>query len=395
MYSPYKVGGAEISTQNLAEALAILGNDVYVITLHNDKSIKSEVKNNVKVIRVPIRNIYWPFDGRRRSFFFRLIWHIVDLYNPFARSTVTSVLKNIEPDIVHTNNLSGFSISAWDAALNLKIPVAHTSRDYYLIHPNNNLYANNKPLNPNNKLVRLFNFLKRIKSNNIDYFIPISHYISRLHISLGYFKSCNSKVIYNSISLQKCLMSPARSDGPIKLGYLGRLEERKGIEDLMAAVNKSALNYELFIAGVGDDEYLEKLKQLKCKAKINWLGHVPQETLFHMIDILAVPSKWPEPLGRVVLESYSHGVPVIASDSGGIPEIVEENKTGLIFNSSKLESLVFALNNAILLLDNDVKINCLNYAAEFSSDRVAKKFLVAFSEIMFKKSANPSTVTRE
>jgi glycosyltransferase involved in cell wall biosynthesis len=57
------------------------------------------------------------------------------------------------------------------------------------------------------------------------------------------------------------------------------------------------------------------------------------------IDILVVPSLWEEPFGRTVAESLRSGVPVLASDRGGVPEIVSKQELGMLFNPEEPNSL--------------------------------------------------------
>ena len=64
------------------------------------------------------------------------------------------------------------------------------------------------------------------------------------------------------------------------------------------------------------------------------LSAIPRpEKVFNQIGCLVVPSQWEEPFGRVVVESYGYGVPVIGSNCGGIPELIDDGVTGWIFKS--------------------------------------------------------------
>lgn len=67
LYYPYRVGGAEISVQLLAEELVRIGHDVKVITLHEQKSRLEDVLNGVKVVYLPLKNIYWGFPNKTKS----------------------------------------------------------------------------------------------------------------------------------------------------------------------------------------------------------------------------------------------------------------------------------------------------------------------------------------
>ena len=72
-------------------------------------------------------------------------------------------------------------------------------------------------------------------------------------------------------------------------------------------------------------------RQAYNNSKIEYKGFIKPEEFYPQIDVLIVPSIWNEPLGRVVFEAYSYGIPVIASKRGGITEIVKEGETGYLF----------------------------------------------------------------
>src|SRR5690554_4972515 len=179
LYHPYKIGGAEVSVQLLAESLADTGHSVSVISLHEAAECIDHL-NGVTLYRLPLRNLYWPFSGnpsRPR----RLLWHLLDIYNPLARADVSRLLKQIQPDVLHTNNLAGFSVAVWDAARALGIPVMHTSRDYYLIHPNCMLYAGNQHQSPDSLSARLFSVIKKRRSQRVGKYVAVSDHVRALH----------------------------------------------------------------------------------------------------------------------------------------------------------------------------------------------------------------------
>ena len=62
--------------------------------------------------------------------------------------------------------------------------------------------------------------------------------------------------------------------------------------------------------------------QTKADKRIRWLGFVNQAQFFQEIDILVVPSIWHDTAPLVILEAYSHGIPVLGSNRGGIPELI-------------------------------------------------------------------------
>ena len=85
------------------------------------------------------------------------------------------------------------------------------------------------------------------------------------------------------------------------------------------------------------------MKQQYASDAVRFLGFVDPDTVYAKIDVLVVPSLWEEPLGTIVLESYAHGIPVIVADSGGMKEMVEHGRTGIIFDRDGKNALQAAL----------------------------------------------------
>jgi glycosyltransferase involved in cell wall biosynthesis len=85
--------------------------------------------------------------------------------------------------------------------------------------------------------------------------------------------------------------------------------------------------YRLVIAGRGESGYTETLKKKSVGMPIEFAGFAPLPDFFEKIDILLVPS-WEEPFGIVLLEAMAAGVPVIATDRGGPPDILSTRLYG-------------------------------------------------------------------
>ncbi|MFB0543630.1 MAG: glycosyltransferase family 4 protein, partial [Candidatus Bathyarchaeia archaeon] len=177
-----------------------------------------------------------------------------------------------------------------------------------------------------------------------------------------------------------------------KLLTVARLVERKGIRYLLYAmknVTKKTTNIELFIAGEGPERRsLEKLvQQLNLQKYIIFTGKVSDEELirhYASSDIFILPST-EEALGEVLLEAMCMGIPVVASNTGGIPEIVIDHKTGILTLPGNSEALA---NSIMFLLDNP-KI-CSEYGKNghkfvfenFTWDKIARYFEKAFYETL-------------
>lgn len=379
LYYPYQVGGAEKSVQFLAEALVGEGFECYVITLSPEGRESTDLHNNVRIHRIPLDNLYWPFGNESRKPLQRLQWHLQDLYNRNCQRRIEKLLKQIGPDIVHTNNLAGMSVAVWRACKRQGIAVAHSARDYYLIHPNCKLYANGAIQKPDSLTCKVWSFLKKRESHLVDAFLSISDHMRDSHVRQGFFRNASTKTIYNPITLPTDAAPRSRegSTGPV-FGFIGRLDESKGIETLLQAFNSLGEQHHLVIAGTGDEAYLKALRAKASHRNIEFVGHVEPGNFFGQIDYLVVPSKWAEPLGRVVLEAYAHGIPVLGSEAGGIPEIIKSGVTGLTFQPHSSADLLDKIQQIQEIPHQQLSANCQQYAKTFSHTRIVDSFIDAY-----------------
>lgn len=391
LYYPYKVGGAEKSVQLLAESLQNKGHQVCIATLHELNYISEEVFNGVKIVRFPLKNIYWN-DNHSVTGLKKIVWHLKDIYNKKMYLQVESFFSNELFDVVHTNNISGFSVSVWSWAKKRGFPLVHTSRDYYLLHPNTTLFRNGENVSPNEVGAKIFSVIKRLKSKNVDCFISISNFVNDIHVKNKYFTKSLRNVIYNSVvtnysqSYDEFEVNYGNCDGNLVLGYLGRIEQSKGIEHLISVLNKlNKSEIEIKIAGKGNEEFITYLQGKYKDIRMYFLGQVEIDSFLPKIDYLIVPSLWNEPMGRVVIEAYSYGVPVIGSKRGGIREIIDDGLTGYLYEPGDSESMTNIIEN----LPNRYEQAYQALVAEakskvkyFESDRMVSSYLTSYSDVI-------------
>jgi glycosyltransferase involved in cell wall biosynthesis len=124
--------------------------------------------------------------------------------------------------------------------------------------------------------------------------------------------------------------------------FVGRLSPEKGIKTLLAAWNSGRLPFQLKI--IGDGPMADEVRS--CAAgnpRVEYLGSKPQEEVYREMAkarFLVFPSEWYETFGRTVVESFAQGTPVLATDMGGVRELVEEGITGFRFPPGDSEALV-------------------------------------------------------
>jgi len=149
--------------------------------------------------------------------------------------------------------------------------------------------------------------------------------------------------------------APDQNNQDLNLLYAGRLVEEKGVDTAILALQKlvsrdGLRRTRLTLAGSESADYESHLRHMVLQAgldaQVTFLGHVPAEEmpqLLNKFDVLLVPSLWPEPFSRVILEGMSSGLVVVATPSGGTPEILTDGENGLLFTPGDADDLAGCL----------------------------------------------------
>lgn len=170
------------------------------------------------------------------------------------------------------------------------------------------------------------------------------------------------------------------------IGFVGRLVEEKGITDLLDAVIPILDQYrdvQCVIAGSGPshDQILAHLATGKVKDRVTmipWIASSEMPHLMNSLDVLVVPSRttprWKEQFGRVITEAMACGTPVIGSDSGEIPHVIE--RAGIIVpeaNPSALREALLDLYRDASLRQRLGKAGITRVHQQFSQEIIATK----------------------
>jgi GT2 family glycosyltransferase/glycosyltransferase involved in cell wall biosynthesis len=142
----------------------------------------------------------------------------------------------------------------------------------------------------------------------------------------------------------------------LRLGFIGALMISKGPHVLLEAAGhlpSGSVSVDLFgphTSYHGDDSYRQRLQALLGHDGVRAHGAIPHEQIAQAlasIDVLVVPSIWPENAPLVIQEAFLAGVPVVASRIGGIPEMVAEGRSGLLFHAGDVEDLARTLTRLL------------------------------------------------
>jgi glycosyltransferase involved in cell wall biosynthesis len=379
LYHPNCVGGAEKVVHTIAEGLVHEDHQPVVVTTQEAASDRVAHVNGVKVYYVGLKNLYWPHAREERSALAKAVWHGIDAYNaPMARA-VGRVLDVERPDIVHTHSLTGFSCAVWNQVKSRRLPLIHTLHDYSLMCPKTSMFKQARNCQGQCTACALYTSASKRLSHKVDHVVGVSRFILERHLACGYFQhGPQARVIYNALAGRP---APERgrgqSGGPLRLGYVGQLIATKGIGELVRQMAQwQPSQCELVVAGKGSAKY-EALLREWAPHNVRFLGFVDPDEVYRSIDALVVPSLWEEPLGMIVPEAYMHGVPVIVARRGGLPEMVDEGRTGLVYDPLQPGGLRAAVNAIAqdAALRQEMRKLALAKASRFLLERMRAEYL--------------------
>lgn len=294
-------------------------------------------------------------------------------YSKKIYDELKSVLTSGKFDIVHIHNLFPLiTPSAYFACRDAKVPLVHTLHDFrffcanaFLFRDGNicELCAKKSTINAlkykcfkNSFIASLFvsRYLSKVKQGG--YFKIPTKYIALTEFSKQKFSELGipiNKIIVKPNFVENTLTNLAKKKREYFV-YVGRLSEEKGIKTLIEAFADVRLRkIHLKILGAGPVETeVKRLVNINGLTNIEFLGMIPKEkVLNYMAESIATifPSMWYETFGLTIVESFSVGTPVIASNFGTMSFMITPFKTGLLFEKGNpqdlAEKILFLYNN--------------------------------------------------
>src|SRR3989344_573978 len=378
LYEPYYRGGVEVVVHRVIDGLKQLNHEVILITLGR-KNDKVQF-GNLTIYRVNPRNIFSFLDINKRPIWLRLIWHPLDVFNFFGRHLVKKILKQEKPDLVITHNLKGIGYLVPRVIKKLGFQHIHTIHDVQLSRPSGLLLFNKEK--PFLVIDKLYEKICRWLFNNPDIIVSPSAWLLDYYKVRGFFYESKKAVLPNPIVFEKVekLAPAAKTDKLINLLYVGQLESAKGIDLLIAACQKLKLNnWHLTIVGSGSMQ-AGLSKSIGSDKHFSLAGYIEPEKLlayYRQADLTVVPSLCYENSPVVIYDSLVANVPVIASDIGGIGELVKDNYNGFTFTPGNEKNLVEVLEHFLAHpeLIEKLRKNCFISVRNFSTANYIKQLL--------------------
>jgi glycosyltransferase involved in cell wall biosynthesis len=389
LYPPNLCGGAEKVAHRLAAALIHDGHQVVVVTTQPSGPARQEVVDGAMVYYLPVKNLYHPLEPSEPGPIAKTLWRVIDSHNFFTIPQLTRVIGREQPDVVNTHNIVGFSVAAWSAVRRLDIPLIHTLHDQYLLCHRSTMYKSERNCKLRCLDCRILTLPRKSASSAVDGVIGVSKFILDRHVQFGYFEGSIPKVIYNR-GFSHQVNEPVRAEHrrPFRFGYLGQIIPSKGVRDLIAAFKGANLpSAELLIAGNADSPYGVELRRTTLtEPNVHWLGFVDPDLFLRSIDLLVVPSKWHDTAPLVILEAFNHGIPVLGSLRGGIPELIDP-ATGWLFDPEQESALLQSLTQCYRSQDRLAVMSaaCLARTRGIHDTKWSAEYVSAYQSVISKR----------
>jgi glycosyltransferase involved in cell wall biosynthesis len=386
---PPEGGGSERSTYFLAKGLAKRGHSILIVMPHFGKKTVYEEHKWFKIIR--FRYLRAP----NVPVFRNIVKN--ELFYLFMAQKLKKIIKDYRIELIHAQNILTIPPSII-AGRNAKIPVIGTIRDYWPIcfrrsftRPNGNVCNQCEFKNlvncvslegilPSFFMPVILPYiyanlaLKQHLLNKADHVVAVSAALRKLLLTRLPFKKLMN---FSQLSSQRISVVPNIMPIPSKILkeselrlmrrnykfdenatlilFVGQLTYGKGIVVLVRAIQRLSKKYpsvSFAILGKGPlTNYIEKMQAI-IGDQLRYFGFLPYNKVlqfYQMADIVISPSIWPEPLSRVIIEAMALGRPIIATNVGGTPEIITQEKNGILIEPGN----PIEIENALIRLIND------------------------------------------
>jgi len=298
-----------------------------------------------------------PLAGEIRKLRRHIDLDLISMNSRFDLSSIRKIrksIKHIKPDIIHIHGTRAGSLGRI-AAIGTNIPVIYTEH----------LWTQQFQLRN-----RILTFAHYFANWFLDMFttlnIAVSHAVKDFMISSNISRSSKIKVIYNGIKISNFQAKAFQSEKEFLIASVGTLNPHKGMQFLIKAIPKIKTEFPgIRLEIIGDGPYkrvlINETKKLKLKDYVKFTGFVKDvEKYLTRFDLYVQPSL-SESFGLAITQAMSVGLPVVATNTGGIPEVVTDGKSGLLVEAADPQALTDAI---LFLLRNPKKAREMGKVAE-------------------------------
>lgn len=392
----YLKGGSEKYYFELGKLLKEHGNEVAYFSMNDERNIKTGEKEYF-VDPVDLNN------GSKLK-------ALDVIYSRANYKKMCEAIDDFKPDIIHLNNFQRqLSSSVAIAAFDKKIPVVFLTHDMQAVCPNKDMMYKGEICNDcikygynsciknkcikNSKLKSLLGVMeaKYYKKNKIyermNCIISPSNFMKE-NLKKNGLKNNNFIVLHNFVNESNT--KKLKDDNYIL--YFGRLSREKGIYNLLKAIS-NLKDVNLKIAGDGPEKenVIKFINKKEINDRVEILGYLnSNEIKIHIskCSFVVVPSIWYENCPYSILETIEIGKPVIASKIGGIPELIDDNETGMLYkydDCNELKEKIEKLYQDKKLRESMGKKARKKFENEFSNESYYKNITNIYMQIIGEK----------
>ncbi len=335
------MGGAEMAAHSLACWLTQQGHQVYVLTGAPGADTEAiSAEDGFQVDRRFFPNLYSIYQPATHSKLQKAVWHWSDHFHGTTEQICREVVQSFKPDIVNTHDLQGIGYNILREVGRQSLPCVQVLHDFGFLCVKMTMFYRGHTCAPRHLSCIASGWVKRAYLASIerlsfwspseallDYYLP--------HLPKHQEAECIRLPLYFS-KPQK--MASSRSEHhSVKLLFVGQVVLWKGIDFLLGILAELAVAYRFQITVVGDGRLLRELEGKYAHASwVNFTGKLPPEQIADVMavhDLLLVPSLWFENSPLVVYQAIQLGMPVIASATGGLPELITDGQNGRLLNT--------------------------------------------------------------
>jgi len=342
LYGEFSHGGAETAVAVMAAEYRRQGHDVFLVTTRPRRSGPAAQNPAADVTGLKIYELPSDFyDLNRRPWLYRAAWQMANLISVRKYFQIKSILAAEKPDLAVTHNLMGLGFLTPLALRRLKIRHEHFLHDIQLLHPSGlMLWGGEQKIDSAYALA--YQALTRSLFAAPARVVSPSRWLLDLHSRRAFFPDSDKIVRPLAWPVPTSQRQPL-SGGAKHFLFIGQIEEQKGIFLLISAfkkINGTDLKLAIAIRGGGRDLAAAQTAAAG-DGRIRFLGPVSYEETEQIkaaSDCLIVPSLCYENSPTVIYGAHAAGLKVIASDIGGIPEIIGTD--GLLFRPGDEADLI-------------------------------------------------------
>ncbi len=361
LYPPFVRGGAEYLAYQVAGECVKQGHTVSVVTTVPWQVVRSlqpqfNIEDAVRVYRLYPLNFYHYLSAGQMPVWWRFCWQVINMFNLSAALVIKNILKIEKPDIVISFNLMGVSFLVPRVVSKLKIKHVHTLHDVQLLHPSGLFLWGES----NSSLVqRIYQKITSWLFKGVSMVVSPSQWLLGEHLSAGFFAKSLQQILHNPVPQVAQPYHVKKPHTTLKVTYFGQFEKHKGVFWLLSSlVNLTCTDFKLHLIDGGKRPRVELVKHLaQYDNRVVVHGVTTQTDIMKQLresDLVVVPSLVHENAPSAITMAALASTPVLAVRIGGIPEMVEDGETGLLFTPGDekdfLTKLEWCLNNPDVLM---------------------------------------------